>query len=69
MVYFQHHFVSEQQMHLSMLSKPMAAFLPFSKQSNPVAEGFENIVGKTENTGNQHFVLFPQYFLPYKNFI
>ena len=26
---------------------------------------FENIVGKGENAGNPHFLLFPQYFLPY----
>ena len=26
---------------------------------------FENIVGKGENAGNQHFLLFPQYFLPF----
>ena len=25
---------------------------------------FENIVGKEENAGNQHFLLFPQCFLP-----
>ena len=25
---------------------------------------FENIVGKGENAGNQHFLLFPQHFLP-----
>ena len=28
---------------------------------------FENIVGKEENAGNQHFLLFPQRFLPFKN--
>ena len=27
---------------------------------------FENIMGKGENAGNQHFLLFPQYFLPYQ---
>ena len=26
---------------------------------------FENIVGKLENAGNQHFLLFPQCFLPF----
>ena len=26
---------------------------------------FENIVGKGENAGNQHFLLFPQCFLPF----
>ena len=28
-------------------------------------KGFENIVGKGENAGNQHFLLFPQCFLPF----
>ena len=28
---------------------------------------FENIVGKEENAGNQHFLLFPQRFLPFKD--
>ena len=27
---------------------------------------FQNIVGKGENAGNQHFLLFPQCFLPYQ---
>ena len=27
---------------------------------------FENIVGKGENTGYQHFLLFPQSFLPFQ---
>ena len=30
-----------------------------------VIEAFENIVGKGENAGNQHFLLFPQCFLPF----
>ena len=29
-------------------------------------EALENIVGKGENAGNQHFLLFPQCFLLYK---
>ena len=28
---------------------------------------FENIVGKGENAGNQHFLLFPQCFLSFPN--
>ena len=28
---------------------------------------FENIVGKGENTGNQHFLLFPHCLLPFPN--
>ena len=27
---------------------------------------FENIVGQGENADNQHFLLFPQCFLPYQ---
>ena len=30
---------------------------------------FENIVRKGENTGNQHFLLCSQYFLPFPNWI
>ena len=30
-----------------------------------VKKPFENIVGKGENAGNQHFLLFPQCFLPF----
>ena len=33
--------------------------------NNPEKESFENIVGKGENAGNQHFLLFPQCFLPF----
>ena len=29
-------------------------------------DSFENIVIKGENAGNQHFLLFPQCFLPYQ---
>ena len=28
---------------------------------------FENIAGKEENAGKQHFLVFPQYFLPVSN--
>ena len=28
-------------------------------------KSYENIVGKEENAGNQHFLLFPQCFPPY----
>ena len=34
--------------------------------NGPRKRPFENIVGKGENTGNQHFLLFPQCFLPYR---
>ena len=29
-------------------------------------KAFENILGKGENAGNQHFLLFLQCFLPYQ---
>ena len=32
-------------------------------------EPFENIVGKGENAGNQHYLLFPQCFLPFPKHI
>ena len=31
---------------------------------NPEKESIEKIVGKEENAGNQHFLLFPQCFPP-----
>ena len=30
-----------------------------AKMMNPVSDRVENIVGKGENAGNQHFLLFP----------
>ena len=42
---------------------------PFTTQSRllttPKKKPFENIVGKGENAGKQHFLLFPQCFLPF----
>ena len=41
----------------------------FTKQSlllmTQIEGPFENILGKGENAGNQHFLLFPQCFLPF----
>ena len=43
---------------------------PFTTQSRLLTtlkkKPFENDVGKGENAGNQHFLLFPQCFLPYQ---
>ena len=43
--------------------------LLFSTQSRLLLtlkeKAFENIVGKGENAGSQHFLLFPQCFLPF----
>ena len=36
--------------------------MPFSATERP----FENIAGKGGNAGNQHFLLFPQSFIPYE---
>ena len=33
--------------------------------NDPKEGGFENISGKGENAGNQHFLLFPKCFLPF----
>ena len=33
--------------------------------SNTPQKTFENILGKEDNAGNQHFLLFPQCLLPY----
>ena len=42
--------------------------LTFTAQSRLLTylrkEAFENILGKGENAGNQHFLLFPKCFLP-----
>ena len=35
--------------------------------NDPETEAFENIVEKGENAGHQHFLLFPQCFLPFPN--
>ena len=32
--------------------------------NDPVKMSFENIVKKRESAGHQHFLLFPQYFVP-----
>ena len=37
--------------------------------NDPREEGFGNTVGKGENAGNQHFLLFPQCFLPFIKYI
>ena len=43
--------------------------LPFTTESRllttPTERSFENILGKGENAGNQHFLLFPQCFLSF----
>ena len=42
--------------------------LPHNPDLTTLGKGpFENNVGKGENTGDQHFLLFPQCFLPYQS--
>ena len=52
-------------------NKPEATLLLFATQSKLLMtlkkKAFENIVRKGENAGNQHFILFPQCFLPFPN--
>ena len=47
----------------------MSLFKPFTTQSRLLTplekKAFENIMGKGENAGNQHFLFFPQCFLPF----
>ena len=38
--------------------------MTFNDPEKEALKPFENIVGKGENAGNQHFLIFPQYFLP-----
>ena len=45
-----------------LLSTSIFSFSPF--HTIPTFDDTENIEGKGENAGNQHFLLFPQYFLP-----
>ena len=47
---------------LFILHHTIATFNKFEKE----LKLFENIVGKGENAGNQHFLFFPQCFLPYQ---
>ena len=49
---------------------PLIKSQPITTQSQLLMtlrkEAFENIVGKGENAGNQHFLLFPNCLLPYQ---
>ena len=51
-----------------MLCVKTIAFKPLPHnpdfQTTLKKKAFENIVGKGENAGDQHFLLFPQCFLP-----
>ena len=42
--------------------EPYTTTLTFN---DPMKKPFENTVGKGENAGDQHFLLFPQCFLPF----
>ena len=45
---------------------PLPLYHTIPTFNNPEKEAFKNIVGKRINAGNQHFLLFPQCFLPFK---
>ena len=47
------------------LSGVLTLYHPIQTFETLVKMPFENIVGKGENAGNQHFLLFPQRFLPF----
>ena len=47
---------------VNQVLKNLINFLPLLKTLKKTP--FENIVGKGENAGNQHFLLFPKCFLP-----
>ena len=44
------------------VTPPTYAFLSYSRLLTTVQKAFGNILGKGENAGNQHFLLFPQCF-------
>ena len=47
-----------------MVVKELTLYHTIPTFNDPEREPFEKLVGKGENAGNQHFVLFPQGFLP-----
>ena len=49
----------------SRTSDPLILYHTITTFNDPVFGAFENIVGKGENAGNQHCLLFPQCFLPF----
>ena len=48
----------------SSLNLDWSKILLFGKELSQRKKSFENIVRKVESAGNQHFLLFPQCFLP-----
>ena len=52
------------------IDKPITLFHTIPSFDDPKKEPFENIVGKEENAGNQHFLLFFHnvFYLSQKNF-
>ena len=67
-------FVDQRSRHdLSRVMYHRGAFKLFTTQSGGLStlteKPLENIVGKGENAGNQHFLLFPQCFLFFQRLI
>ena len=55
-----------QSQFIDFISK-LSLYLTISRLLMPLGKKpFENIVGKGKNAGNQHFLLFPQCFLPFQ---
>ena len=55
-----------EQSQNGVLWKGLTLYHTIPTFDNPKEEGFGNTVGKQENAGKQHFVLFPQCFLLYQ---
>ena len=49
--------------YLGRLNTTLTIYNTIPTFNDPEEKAFENIVGKEENAGNQHFLLFPQCFL------
>ena len=54
-----------RQMKMGLVLERVSS-LPHNHDLTRYMRTFENILGKGDNTGNQHFFLFPQCFLPYQ---
>ena len=51
-----------------LFGKGLNLYATFMNFNDPhTEEPFANIVGKGKNAGDQHFLLFPQCFLPFPN--
>ena len=57
--------VSKGRQKVSLCGNELTLYHTIPTFNDPEGDGFfDNIVGKAENAGNQHFLIFPQCFLP-----